>query len=124
MSDFNDHIYSPLSINISFHKIFEFYEPLAQSDDAFLANRAKRILSIKQEFPLLNEGFSDISILETHKSDIHFLLQDAFSPMLTHNEIKTASVPFQDVIFNSSERFKKIINEAGSDFDLKMMDVP
>jgi rubrerythrin len=124
MTNFKEHIYSPLSIHISFHKIFEFYETLLQSDDAFLANRAKRILEIKQDFPFLNEGFSDISILETHKSNIQFLLQDAFSPILTHNEIKSASIPFQDVIFNSSERFKKIIKEAGSEFDLKMMEVP
>jgi len=124
MTDFNDHIHSPLSINIGFHKIFEFYEALAQTEEESLANKAKRILRIKQDFPILNEGFSDISLLETHKNEIHFLLQDAFNPLLTHNEIKTASIPFQDIVFNSSERFKKIIKEAGADFDLKMMEVP
>jgi len=124
MTELNDHTNSPLSISISFHKIFEFYESLVQTEEESLANKAKRILNIKQEFPILNQGFSDISLLETHLNEIHFLLQDAFSPLLTHNEIKSASIPFQDVIFNSSERFKKIIKDAGPGFDLKMMDVP
>ncbi len=124
MTDFNDHIYSPLSINISFHRLFDFYQQFEQSDDVFIANKAKHILNIKKDFPVLNEGFSDVTLLETYKNEIHYLLQDAFSPILTHNEIKSASIPFQDVIFNSSERFKKIIKEAGSDFELKMMDVP
>ena len=124
MTDFNDHINSPFSLYLSFHKLFDYYEPFVQSEDNFLANKSKRILSIKKDFPFLDQGFSDVTLLETYKNEIQYLLQDAFNPVLTHNEIKAASIPFHDIIFNSSERFKKIINEAGSEFNLKLMDVP
>ena len=44
--------------------------------------------------------------------------------MLTNNEIKTASIPLHNLIFNSSERFKKIINAAGENFELKIKNMP
>ena len=39
-------------------------------------------------------------------------------------KLKTASVPFHDLIFNSSERFNKIISTAGDDFDLVIKNLP
>jgi len=51
-------------------------------------------------------------------------LQDAFAPILTKNEIKTASVPFHDLIFNSSQRFKNIIETAGQGFELNIKNMP
>ena len=111
---------SPMQIKISFNKLLEKYEALAKSDNAFIAAKAKRILEEQKPYPELREGFSDFSLLETYKSQIGVILQDSFSAVLTNNEIKTASVPFQNIIFNSSERFKKIIKIAGDDFNLEI----
>lgn len=124
MKDINDNIDSPFTLKVSFNKFLEHYEELAKSDDKFIADKAKRILKAQEPYPVLREGFSDLSILETYKDEIHFILQDSFSDLLTLNEIKTASVPFHNLIFNSSERFKNIIENAGKDFELKIKNMP
>src|SRR5690606_28741491 len=70
------------------------------------------------------EGFTDFSILEKHKEVIELILEDTFSPMLTHNEIKTATTAYENTSFNSSERFKKILKAAGEGFELQLQNVP
>ena len=74
-----------------------------------IAAKAKRILKTASAYPELRFGFSNVSILKEREKEIGVILQDSFSPVLTKNEIKTASVPFHNLIFNSSERFKNII---------------
>ena len=123
MNTYN-HIESPLLLKISFNKLLEQYEELAKSKDEFIAAKAKRILDAQAAYPELREGFTDFSLLETRKDEIKIILEDSFSEVLTKNEIKTASVPFQNVIFNSSERFKNIIKMAGNDFELQIKNMP
>ena len=115
---------SPMTLTISFNKLIAQYEHFTNNDDDLTANRAKRILQIGEAIPVLREGFTDISILETYQDEIRYILQDSFSPVLTNNEIKAASIPFEDVVFNSSERFKKIIQAAGNQFELKIKNMP
>ncbi|MDO5968543.1 GAF domain-containing protein [Flavivirga aquimarina] len=120
----NDNIESPLNLKVSFNMLLQQYETLAKSDDEFIAAKANRILKTASDFPELRAGFSDVSIIEKRKKEIRTILQDSFSPLLTKNEIKTASVPFHNLIFNSSERFKSIIKNAGNDFELQMKNMP
>mgnify|MGYP003675055488 FL=1 len=115
---------SPMLLKISFNKLIEHYESLVNSEDEFIAARAKRILEVQRLHPELREGFTDFSLLDKYKKEMGIILQDSFSPILTKNEIKTASVPFQNLIFNSSERFKNIIKTAGDDFELKIKNMP
>lgn len=124
MKDLNDNLESPFKLLVSFNKLLKHYEALAESDDEFIAAKARRVLRTADAFPILRDGFSDVSILKERETEIGIILQDSFSPVLSKNEIKTASVPFHDLIFNSSERFKSIINEAGSDFELKIKNMP
>jgi len=124
MKDLNDNIESPFILKVSFNKFLNHYEDLSKSNDEFIAEKAKRILKQQKPFPILREGFSDISLLDKYKKEIKFILQDSFSELLTNNEIKTASVPFHNLIFNSSERFKNIIKTAGNDFELKIKNMP
>ncbi len=122
--DINDNIESPFTLQVSFNKLLEQYEDLVNDSDETISSRAKQILKVSQDHPILREGFSDIQLLENYKSEIEFILKDSFSPLLTKNEIKTASVPFQNVIFNSSERFKTILDTAGKDFNLEIKNMP
>ncbi|MBQ0787698.1 MAG: GAF domain-containing protein [Oceanihabitans sp.] len=115
---------SPMRLKISFNKLLEHYEDLATNSDEFTAKKAKRVLKIAAASPVLRDGFSDLQLLETYKNEIQIILQDSFSPVLSKNEIKTASIPFEDVIFNSSERFKSIVKTAGEDFQLKIKNMP
>ncbi len=101
---------SPMLLKISFNKLLDQYEDLAKSSDEFISRKAKRVLKTAAAHPELREGFTDYSLLEKYKNEIQIILQDSFSPVLTKNEIKTASIPFENVIFNSSERFKSIVN--------------
>ena len=122
--DINLNSDSPVSIKISFNKLLERYEELAKSDNEFTAKKAKRVLDTAAKHPELRAGFTDTSLLETHKEDIGLILEDTFSPVLTTNEIKAASVPWHNIIFNSTDRFKNIIDSAGEDYELKIMNMP
>tara|TARA_Y100000815_G_scaffold6648_3_gene6188 strand:- start:10319 stop:12697 length:2379 start_codon:yes stop_codon:yes gene_type:complete len=122
--DINKHIESPLSVKVSFNKLLKSYEALLHSDNDLVVSNAERVLKIAKDYPVLREGFSDFSFIEKYKKEISGILQDSFSPILTHNEIKTASIPLQDIIFNKSERFKKILNDAGDNFKLEIKNLP
>jgi hypothetical protein len=124
MTTTNTQSESPMMLQISFNKLIEQYEVLAKSDDEFQAAKAKRVLKTQAAVPQLREGFMDFALLETYKKEIGVILQDLFSEVLTKNEIKTASVPFENIIFNSSERFKAIVATAGDDFDLEIKNMP
>ena len=124
MSDINTNIEAPFKLLISFDKVLRQYELFAKSKDATMVEHAERVLNVANQNPILREGFSDATLLDKYKSEVGIILKDAFSPILTLNEIKTASIPFQDIIFNSSERFHNILKTAGPDFELKMKNMP
>ncbi|WP_298892794.1 GAF domain-containing protein [uncultured Psychroserpens sp.] len=124
MSDINENIESPFELKVSFSKLLKHYEELAKSEDEFIAAKARRVLKTADAHPVLRDGFSDPKILKEREKEISIILQDSFSPVLTKNEIKTASVPFHNLIFNSSERFKSIIETAGDDFELEIKNMP
>ncbi len=106
----------PLKHLISFDKLLKRYDEMANSKDTVLAAKAKRVLKAQAPFPELRDGFTDVSLLEKHKKVISIILQDSFSEVLTENEIKVASLPYYDIVFNSSKRFQKIVETAGPDF--------
>lgn len=122
--DINENIESPFELKVSFNKLLQHYETLAESKDEFISAKAKRVLNIAGKYPELRNGFINPNILEERKKEISIILQDSFSSLLTKNEIKTASVPFHNLIFNASERFKNIIKIAGDDFELKIKNMP
>jgi hypothetical protein len=124
IKDLNDDINLPFSLQISFNKLIKRYEDLANSKDEFIAAKAKRVLKVQEPFPVLRDGFSKISVLKTHEKEIDILLQDSFSEVLSLNEIKTASVPYHNFIFNASNRFENIIEAAGPDFELVIKNMP
>ncbi|WP_238857910.1 GAF domain-containing protein [Poritiphilus flavus] len=106
----------PLKHLISFDKLLRSYDEMAKSKDALLASKAKHVLEVQAPYPELREGFSDVSLLDKHKDVISTILQDSFAEVLSENEIKAASLPYYDIVFNSSRRFQKIIKNAGPDF--------
>ena len=87
----------PLRQLISFDKYLQKYDAFAKSKDPFKKARAKEILEAQAPYPELREGFEDLALLKKHAKVIKIILQDAFSEVLTDNEIKVGSVPFQEV---------------------------
>ncbi|MCP4977410.1 MAG: GAF domain-containing protein [Maribacter sp.] len=114
----------PLQRYISFHKLLEEYDRMAEGEDEFLAQRAKYVLDAQAPYPELREGFTDVALLKKYEKVIKIILQDSFSNVLTRNEIKVASLPYYDITFNGSERFEQILAAAGENFELKARGVP
>src|SRR5690606_11858135 len=107
---------SPLTAQISFHKVLEKLEEIAESDVDYRSDYAKALLRHAEPFPELREGITDLALLDKHKLLIKNLLADLFPTALTHNEIKAASIPFFNITFNHTVRFDKIPKNAGKDF--------
>jgi hypothetical protein len=110
----------PIQRVIGFGKLLEYYDEMAKSKDKFLATKAKRVLDAQKPFPELRDGFTDLNILEKHKDVIDIILEDTFADILGNNEIKAATLPYDNLIFKSSKRFQKILKEAGSGFEPKI----
>ena len=122
--DINQNTELPFRIKVGFNSLIKEYEELVNSESDFISKNAERIVQIAKDNPVLSEGFDQIELLDTYKKEIDILLDPTFSPVLTRNEIKVAHVPFYNRVFKSSERFKKIIETAGSDFELKVRNMP
>lgn len=120
MKDINDNITSPFLLKISFSKWLEHYNEQTTSRDNALRVRAKHVLKVADELPILTDGFTDFSKLDLYKTQISDVLADAFSSVLSENEIRAAAIPFHNIVFNTSKRFKTIIENAGDDFKLKL----
>ncbi len=113
---------SPFQNLIAFHKVIESLEEVAKSNIDFQADYAQKLLAEVSKYPALTEGISDVEELEDYKPIIKILLADLFPQSLTHNEIKAVSIPFQLHTFNHTERFEKILDEAGEDYEFTLRD--
>ena len=113
---------SPFKTIISFHKLIESFEEIAQSDVDYRSNYAKAILKEIEPIPELRTGIKDYAIIQKNEALIKNLLADLFPTALTHNEIKAVTIPFQNVSFNYTERFKEILSNAGAEFDMEIRD--
>ncbi len=110
----------PFKILVSFEKLFQRYEGLLNSENIHIKERAERITAVAKQYPILSEGFDDMSLLNQLKEPIDAILRDLFAPTLSGNEIKIATTPLQDTVIYTSERFDKVLEEAGSSFHLEI----
>ncbi len=111
----------PFDIQISFHKVIEQYEEEMEHIESELSREyLNKVMDYISDFPELIEGFEDPKLLKKYEEPIKILLDDLFPTILTNNEIKAASVPFHNIIFNSSQRLKQILDKAGDEFSLAM----
>ncbi len=111
---------SPFIIKISFHKVMEALEDIANNDVDYRSEYARALLKHASETPELREGITDPKLLKKHEGVIRNLLADLFPTALSKNEIKAASIPFYNLTFNYTERFREIMKAAGRDFDMNI----
>ena len=114
---------SPFKTLISFHKLIESLEEIAQSDVDYRSNYAKALLKEIEAFPEFRDGIEDLSLIENNEALVRNLLADLFPTALTHNEIKAVAIPFQNLTFNYTERFKKILQHQGFSPEFSIRDV-
>ena len=109
----------PLDIKISFHKIIDQYKELIVNEHSSIARSyMEDVLEYVSSFPKLIEGLDDPEDLNKYKDAIRIMLDDLFPSILTNNEIKAASVPFHNIVFNTTKRLRGILAAAGEDFEL------
>jgi hypothetical protein len=113
---------SPFKTQISFHKLIETLEVIAQTDIDYRSNYAKALLKEIEKVPEFKTGIEDYSTIAKNEKLLKNILADLFPIALTKNEIKAVTIPFQNFTFNYTERFTKILNNAGSDFDMTIRD--
>jgi hypothetical protein len=120
----NTHLYSesPFKTIISFDKLIESLEEIALSDTDYKSEYAKTILKQIESIPELRTGIQDYSIIKKNEDLIKNIAADLFPTALTNNEIKAITIPFQNMYFNYTERFKKILRNAGKEFYMEIRD--
>lgn len=113
---------SPFKTVISFHKLIESFEEIALSDVDYRSNYAQAILKEVDAVPELKTGIHDLATIRKNEALIKNITADLFPTALTHNEIKAITIPFQNISFNYTERFKKILRNAGDEFYMEIRD--
>ncbi|HET8855745.1 MAG TPA: GAF domain-containing protein [Salinimicrobium sp.] len=111
----------PLDIKVSFHKLIERYQDQLKNDSSGISrDYIEKMLEYVTSFPKLTEGIEKAEDLVKFQDPIKILLRDLFPVILTNNEIKAVSIPFHNLVFNSSEKFQKIIERAGPEYTLSL----
>ncbi|MFH6946187.1 GAF domain-containing protein [Flavobacterium sp. FlaQc-50] len=113
---------SPFKTIISFHRLIESFEEIALSNVDYRSNYAKAILKEIETIPEFRTGIEDFSIIRKNEALIKNISADLFPTALTNNEIKAITIPFQNISFNYTERFKKILRNAGDEFYMEIRD--
>ena len=114
----------PLQLNVSFEKVYNLFSKYSSKDfKEHPFHKSAKVMAAKIDmFPELITGFSDLSLLKKHEETIDTLLEALFPEILSKNEIKTATIPFNFTSFKFTERFENIIQNAGEGYELKMRD--
>jgi hypothetical protein len=111
---------SPFQTLISFHKLIETLEEIVEKKLDHKVNYASALLKEIEPFPEFRTGIKNFSLIKKNEKLIKSLLGDLFPTALTNNEIKAITIPFQNFTFNYSERFNKILQDAGGKFDMSI----
>ena len=107
----------PFSISLSFSKLIDLYKTrVKEENNTVIKNYLEQLLTYTEAYPSLYTGITDYTNLEPLIEPITFLLSDLFPGALSRNEIKAATPPLCNVLFNLSTRFKEILSKAGNQF--------
>ena len=113
----------PAVMQVSFFKLIETLELMAQDEDEAMANYAKELLLEVDKHPELRDGFEDLNKLETLKKPIERITKLLFPEVLSTNEIKVLAPPFYFNSIVTSKRLDTISKASGTEFSYKMKDV-
>ncbi len=110
----------PLEIKIGFKKLFDSYREEVEKNEI---NRSwySEIFALEKDFPILTSGITNFEELTDYQKQINGVLSPLFPAVLENNEIKFATIPYQEVAFKSTERYKSIMKAAGNDFSLNII---
>lgn len=104
---------SPFDLKISFEKLIQQYETIANDKNHPKNEFAQKVLVEVNKVNGLKVDIYDFDIIDQNKETVKLLFSELFPEILTHNEIKAVAIPFLSYSFNHTERFKKIIKGLG-----------
>ncbi|MFT6798466.1 MAG: hypothetical protein ACJAWA_000577 [Nonlabens sp.] len=108
-------------VNITFKKVVDQYVARLEKEDSnFKKLYISSVLRYVDDHEELIHGIKEDEI-SLHKESISVLLSDLFPAALTLNEIKAATVPFSNILFNKTERLNNLLKDAGEGFYLDIM---
>lgn len=111
-----------MDVTLSFKKLIAHYKDrLLKESDAITNNYLQSILAFVEKHPELEHGIQ-LQNFEQKEEIIKTLLSDVFPTALTLNEIKAATIPFSDFLFNKSQRFQNILNDANATEQFSILD--
>lgn len=111
----------PLDIRISFHKITQLYQKQMENETSIISKEyLEKMLAYVSEFPALTQGIDNSEDIVKYKDPIKILMKDLFPEILSDTQIKAISIPFHNLIFNSTNKFREILKHAGEGFNLSM----
>lgn len=111
---------SPFQPLISFQKIVDSLESSKENLTDFQLEYVSKLLAEIYKYPELLCGIERFEELEKYEPVIKVLLADLFPMLLSKNEIKAVTIPYHLKILNLSERFQKILSDAGESFELNI----
>lgn len=105
-----------MNVKLTFKKIVDHYKSRLEIEESnFQRLYISSILRFVDENEELISGIAPDE-LPRYEESISVLLSDLFPAALSTNEIKAATLPFTDILFNKSKRLHNIISNAGPDF--------
>lgn len=114
---------SPFQVQISFWKLIQYIkDEVAENPESYRSAYLKSILEQVGNRRALTEGMETVEEVKAEEALITELLEVVFPAALSKNEIKAVSMPFQNLIFNHTKRFKKLLEEAGTEFEIMIRD--
>ncbi len=109
---------SPFRPLISFENVLNSLIEIKGEMTDFQKKYVEDLLKEIRKYPELIEGIDKVEDLEKYEPVIKVLLSDLFPALLTNNEIKAVTIPFYPKILNLTQRFKKILEDSGSEFEM------
>ncbi|MEX0996861.1 MAG: GAF domain-containing protein [Flavobacteriaceae bacterium] len=113
---------TPFKPILSFDKLISQIEQKSVDEgvEIFERNYLKEILKIVEPLKGNEQVFQTFDDLKPFEKQLKALLQFLFPESMTENEIKAISYPFDSTVFSPTNRFQKILNNAGRDFTLEI----
>ncbi|MEO9021197.1 MAG: hypothetical protein ABI237_14360 [Ginsengibacter sp.] len=102
----------PFQWHVNFKRLINWWEGQATLTDSFQSDRAKEVLQHIKKIPQLSKSFDDVSMIEKYHEEINLLLSPFFPSLITTEELKAASLPFKQMLFNLTNRFTNLLKGA------------
>jgi hypothetical protein len=109
-----------MKIKVGFKKVFDAYRDIAPQTE-LEKQQADKILEIEKQFPKLSSGLTKCSEFTEYQEQIDTVLKPFFPSLLNLNEIKFATIPFQNIAIKCTQRYRNLIRAAGEEVSLEII---